>query len=237
MGVLAVTSFLLLLFSENDHEGKAQTFLYFAHRDVLGNDGESHPDGQKKQNQLLPIEYCMKIDSDTFLSIDQFFNFSETNLAPAPFNRGVLAGVLRDKSYRMSSSDDDGEDDGNESLLSANKNKTKPEEPSSEDRPRLESFWGNEFEGVHLYMSGQLYILSYDLVEFVLTEVIRSRLRVAPGGYVIGREGHDISSMAFHSPTPLQVIAISKSQRFWKHPIKSEDQWERLVAEEHKAKR
>ena len=75
--------------------------------------------------------------------------------------------------------------------------------------------FGNEFEGIHLYMSADLYLLSSDLVDFVVSEVPHSTTRVAPGGYVIGEEGHDVASMAFHSPTPLQVIVISKSQQFW----------------------
>jgi hypothetical protein len=182
--------------------------------------------GENLDNPL--IEYCMKIDPDTFLSLERYFDFSRTDLAPAPFHRGILAGALRDKSYWMTSSSDDDE----EEQVGASSKTKKKKQPEAQEMPRLESFWGNEFEGIHLYMSGQLYILSYDLVDFVLTEVPYSRIRVAPGGYLIGREGHDISSMAFHSPTPLQVITISTSQRFWKHPLKTDDHWKQLVDNE-----
>lgn len=166
------------------------------------------------------IEYCMKVSHNTFFSVDGFLKFSREELLPAPFHRGVLAGVLRDKGYGMSS------DDGHVSKVK------KPFEPLDSESPRLESFWGNQFEGVHLYTSGQLYILSIDLIEFIISEVPFSRERIAPGGYVMGREGYDISSMAFHSPTPIQLITINNSQRFWTFPVKKDASWEQLVAGE-----
>ena len=198
------------MYRENDNDGKSQTFLYFAYRDVMGNGDVGGPDSPL-------LEYCMKVSPSTYFSPDGFLKFALEELYPAPYNRGVMAGVLRDKAYGMSPSTDD---DGQVSTSIR---------PPAKDMPRLESFWGNEFDGVHLYMSGQLYVLSYDLIKFVLTEVPFSRERVAPGGYVVGREGHDISSMAFHSPTALQVITISKSQRFWTYPVKTDDDWKRLV--------
>jgi hypothetical protein len=196
--------------SENDNDGKTQTFLYYAYRDVMG-------DGLDLNSPL--IEYCMKISPNAFFSLDGFLKFALEELYPAPFHRGVMVGALRDKAYGMSS------DDGRISREAFIQSKDK-------DGPRLESYWGHEYSGVHLYMSGQLFMLSYDLIAFVLTEVPLSRERIAPGGYVVGHDGHDISSMALHSPTPLHIITISKSQRFWTHPLRSDDQWERLVANE-----
>lgn len=189
---------------ENDHDGKSQTFLNFAYRHVLGL-GENY-DGRRVQ-----IEYCIKVGSDTFLSMYRYFHFAQTELLPSPFHRGILGGIVRDKSYTDRSTTQGYKD---------------------HDSPRLQSFWGNEFEGIHLYMSGELYILSCDLVEFVLKEVPFSRQRIAPGGYVTGEEGYDISSMVFHSPTPLHIITIGKSQRFWTHPVQSNADWELLVAVE-----
>ena len=126
------------------------------------------------------------------LDLQTFLEFAQQHLPPPPYNRGILGGDLRDKSYE-----------------------TTPQQQSNQLLPRLESFFGNEFEGIHLYMSADLYLLSSDLVDFVVSEVPHSTTRVAPGGYVIGEEGHDVASMAFHSPTPLQVIVIPKSQQFW----------------------
>lgn len=153
------------------------------------------------------LEYCMKISPNTLFSVDRFFKFVREELQPAPFHRGTMVGMLRDKAYGMSSDD-------------SQVPKDNPLAQRPADNPRLESFWGNEYEGVHLYVSGQLYILSHDLIEFILTEVPHSRERIAPGGYIVGREGHDISSMAYHSPMPIQFITISRSQRFWTHPLK-----------------
>jgi len=168
------------------------------------------------------LEYCMKVGPNTLFSLDRFLQFALEELHPAPFHRGVMAGVLRDKGYGTGmSTSEDGEPS------------TKSKGPPRRDQARLESYWGKEFDGVHLYMSGQLYLLSYDLIAFILTEVPLSRERVGPGGYVIGHDGHDIASMAFQSPTPLRFITISKSQQFWIYPMRNnEDDWERMVVNE-----
>lgn len=75
------------------------------------------------------------------------------------------------------------------------------------DASRLESYWGNEYEGVHLYMSGEVLILSSDLLHCVVSEVPYSKTRIAPGGYIEGNDdGHDISGMVFHCPTPVHLF-------------------------------
>jgi hypothetical protein len=70
--------------------------------------------------------------------------------------------------------------------------------------------------------AGQNYILSRDLATFVAKEAVNSR------GYVEGHEDHDISTMAFHSPLPVHLVTVSKSQRFWEHPVKGEVRWQRI---------
>mmetsp|Transcript_36752 Transcript_36752/g.105877 ORF Transcript_36752/g.105877 Transcript_36752/m.105877 type:complete len:390 (+) Transcript_36752:3-1172(+) len=184
---------------ENDHDGKSQTFLYYAYREVMG--PSLHYDYPR-------VEYCMKLSAETFLDIEKFLTFSASELPPAPYHQSIIAGALRDKSYDQIAGE---------------------EPPPNEELPRLESFWGNEYEGIHLYMSGEVYIMSYDLVEFTLSELPYSKVRVAEGGYVVGREDHDIFSMAFHSPTPIQIIGLAKSHRFWTYPITSSEEWKEVV--------
>ena len=152
------------------------------------------------------FEYAMKLDADAMLHLHDFFRFSNNNLPPAPYNTNILAGAMRDKAYWP---------------------KGDPKELS-----RKEGFFGQEFEGVHLYMAGQMYILSYDLAKFVAQEAPASRHRIAEGGYLEGHEDHDISAMAFHSETPVHVVTIGKSQRFWEHPVKGQRRWERIVTRE-----
>lgn len=75
---------------------------------------------------------------------------------------------------------------------------------------------------MYRYSAGQNYILSRDLAKFVAQEAVNSR------GYVEGHEDHDISTMAFHSPLPVHLVAVAKSQRFWEHPVKGEKRWQRM---------
>jgi hypothetical protein len=75
---------------------------------------------------------------------------------------------------------------------------------------------------VYCYSAGQNYILSRDLATFVAKEAVNSRR------YVEGHEDHDISTMAFHSPLPIHLVTVSKSQRFWEHPVKGEARWQRI---------
>jgi hypothetical protein len=70
--------------------------------------------------------------------------------------------------------------------------------------------------------AGQCYILSHDLAAAVAKEAPNS------ASYVEGAEDHDISAMAFHTPIPVHLIVIAKSQRFWEHPVKGETRWKRI---------
>ena len=92
------------------------------------------------------MDYVMKIESNTFLDLEKFF--SVPFLPPAPYNINILGGALRNKAFW------DGKK-GNTEKDAIN---------------RLQSFWGNEFDGVHLYMSGECYFFSSDLAKFVAEE-------------------------------------------------------------------
>jgi hypothetical protein len=72
------------------------------------------------------MDYAMKCDADSILHLHDFFLFAHNHLPPPPYNVQLIAGALRDK---------------------AGWPVGKPEE-----LPRKESFWGTEFEGVHLYL-------------------------------------------------------------------------------------
>lgn len=155
------------------------------------------------------MDYVMKIESNTFLNLEKYFS---TSLLPSPpYNNNILGGQLRDKAF-----------------WTKRKDRKQPEE---KELGRLEGFWGHEFEGVHLYMGGQCYFLSSDLVEFVVQESLYASSRIAPGGYLEFEEDHDISGMAWHSTTPIHAMVFAKSQRFWIYPVNDDDDWKRLVAE------
>jgi len=113
-------------------------------------------------------------------------------LPPAPYNKHVYVGALRDKAYW-------------------------PKHKTEEERIRYESYFGNNFEGVHLYVAGQIYMMSTDLARYVGQEALANKC-----SYCEGHEDHDISAMAFHSPDPVKLVVVGRNQRFWEHPVKGE---------------
>eukprot|EP00980_Cylindrotheca_fusiformis_P002353 scaffold543_cov119-Cylindrotheca_fusiformis.AAC.20 len=150
------------------------------------------------------IDYVMKVDSKAYVSLPAFFAFSDYQLPPAPYNTNILAGALRDKAMWN-------------------------KKPDPENINRLEGFWGSDFNGVHLFFDSQLYLLSADITNFVAEEALFAKSRIGFGGYIEGSEGHDISSMAWHSPTPIHAVSLGLSQRFWSYPITTDDEWKKLV--------
>ena len=152
------------------------------------------------------FDYVMKLDADAILHLHDWFLFAHKHLPKSPRNTQIFVGALRDKYYWP------------------------PMEPDM--LHRKESFWGNEYEGVHLYLAGQLYLMSTDLAAFVAQEAPLSKRRIATGGYIEGHEDHDISAMIFHSPLPIHMISIGKTQRFWEHPVKGQPRYDRIVKRE-----
>jgi hypothetical protein len=84
------------------------------------------------------IDYAMKCDADSILHLHDFLKFAHLHLPPKPYNTGVYVGALRDKAYWP-----------------------KHEE---KDMARFESHFGNEYDGVHLYMYVPYVLCIYSLV-------------------------------------------------------------------------
>ena len=150
----------------------------------------------------------MKLDADAILHLHDFFLFAHEHLPPTPWNVNIFTGALRDKAGWA-----------------------KDMHPQA-DLARYESYWGNEFDGVHLYLAGQCYLMSYDLCKFVAQEAPFAKTRIGKGGYLEGHEDHDVSAMVYHSPTPIHMITIGKSRRFWEHPVKGQPRWVRIEKRE-----
>lgn len=172
---------------ENMNEGKSQTWMKY---------------GAEIAEQY-DLDYVVKCDADSMLHLHEFFHFAYKNMPPAPYNRGMYVGALRDKAYW-------------------------PRHSTEKERIQYESFFGNNFEGVHLYIAGQLYIVSKDVAKFIGKEALEGNCT-----YCEGHEDHDITTMAFHSPEPLKLTVIGRHQRFWEHPVKGEPRWRRIWAREN----
>jgi hypothetical protein len=141
--------------------------------------------------EAYDIDYVAKSDTDTLLFLDKMTDFMDENLPPAPYNRNILAGSVADKWWW-------------EQALHS------PEKEASEGY-----FIEKYGKDLHLYVEGQIYIMSRDLADFVAKEAAQHTL-----SYREGHEDHDISAMAFHSSKPIKLIIIALEQRFWQHRVK-----------------
>lgn len=169
------------------NEGKSETFFYFA---------------SLLMKERGDIDYAMKIDSDAALLFHAFLRFSQTELPPAPMNRRIMAGILRNK-YHWN---------------------TTLEDPA--DVQRKEEYWIQEYDRVHLYLAGQCYLMSRDLVEWVVEEAPRSST------YIEGHEDHDVTAMVLKSPKPVTLVIPRKTFQFWEHPVKKRRRWQGILKRE-----
>lgn len=148
------------------------------------------------------LDYVAKCDADSIFHLHEFFHFAYKNMPPAPYNSHMYIGALRDKAYW-------------------------PKHATEKERVRYESYFGTNYDGVHLYVAGQMYMLSTDLAAFVGREALEHKC-----SYCEGHEDHDISAMAFHSTEPVKLVVVGRSHRFWEHPVKGEPRWKRIWARE-----
>jgi hypothetical protein len=254
-GTLFISLFFLLLFSsffshhqcsprsiqlddasENEHQGKSQTFFYFASlflKQQENQQANGNNNNGSSSSTTTTIDYVMKVDAQTKVNWNDFFAFAVDQLPPAPYNTNIVGGALRDKAMwwgDFEATDEEYRKGGQGQLQRQQRqqqqNVVKPRKlnkPPTKAHPsqmdRLESFWGNEFGGVHLYVDGQLYFMSGDLVHFVANEALYAKSRIGFGGYLEGMEDHDISGMVWHAPSPIHVVPLTRSQRFWEYPV------------------
>ena len=109
---------------------------------------------------------------------------------------------------------------------------------SAADRERVESLYEKFYNRVHLYVGGQLYIISVDLDQYITQEAILNHC-----SYCEGVEDHEIASIGFRAISnrrsngddmniatkniPLiKLVMVGYHQQFWQHPIKTNNEWE-----------
>jgi hypothetical protein len=158
--------------------------------------------------ETYDIDYVAKSDTDTVLFLDKLLDFMDDNLPPAPYNRNILAGSVVDKYWWWE-----------KQLMTSEK--------LWDERYFIKKFG----HIIHLYVEGQIYIMSRDLANVVAEEAARH-----DQSYIEGHEDHDVSAMAFHSPKAIKLVIIARDQRFWKHDVKLKfverfhDVWDREIA-------
>ena len=193
----------ILNITENMEEGKSLTWFYYASTYLTNS---------------LDADYIGKMDTDTLLYLDKYFNdFAPNSLSPSPHNRNTMAGHF--VPYIQTTS-------------KWNKlNKTERQ---------LLTYFINQYSDIKIYGAGQLYIFSTDLAEKMVTfaqekehsalmfygQQPRSGLKNWTfTDFEIYKEDIDMGSMAFlslakSSRENAKIILVRKVNQFWIHPIK-----------------
>ena len=111
-----------------------------------------------------------------------------------------------------------------------------------------ETIWQQEwYQGMHLYLAGQLYMMSVDVAEHMVQEARRwytpnaqtARNTTFAAPYFAGHEDHDAISMIQQQTTGtnstfIRWMSFAKHFTFWEHPVKGEYRWQRILAREEK---
>jgi hypothetical protein len=183
------------------NEDKSQSWLYYASKVVVQYD----------------INYIGKMDVDSVPFLDKFFDFRDHSLPPPPYNKGILAGIVRDKHLWKQA-------------ISRNS--------ATRKQKMKERFFYTHYNSLHLYVQGEMYILSKDLAEGV-GKVARKETKNAKR-FAEGVEDHDVSAMAFMSlhgekiNYPIKLIVLAKEHCWWRHPVKIKrlHRWRKIWQEE-----
>jgi len=107
-----------------------------------------------------------------------------------------------------------------------------------------ETIWQKEwYAGMHLYLAGQLYVMSVNVAERLVEE---ARKWYTPSSwtapYFAGHEDHDALSMVQQDVVPpsnlstttniIRWVGITRHATFWEHPVKQAGRWERILNRE-----
>jgi len=173
---------------ENMNEGKSFTWLNYA---------SNHLSGQ------LGADYVGKMDTDTLLYLDRFFEFSSKTMPPSPYNRNTLIGHFLEKRTTW------GHD-------------MKPKESDIERR----------WENVRVYAAGEFYIMSTDLAKSTVRKHAMNPTDIHMEGIedhdvstsaFLSVEESDLDSV--------KLVMMPKAHNVWLHPLKRKHgvkRWEEL---------
>ena len=115
---------------------------------------------------------------------------------------------------------------------------------------QMEDYWMHEYyAGMHLYMSGECYLVSLELAQAIVDGC--RRLGTTKHPYLAGHEDHDAtvymemglqqqqqqqqsSSINNHNNHAIRWIGMPKHVRFWEHPVKADFWWNRILKREQR---
>jgi hypothetical protein len=198
---------------ENMNDGKTPTFFYFASQ-IL--------------QQYPMIQYVMKCDTDASFRLYAMLQFINTQLPKAR--------------YDVSSSTTTTTTSTRPPLFTAmgslRRKAEWPVKPTPQLVQQYEGFWQEEYDGTHLYLAGQLYILSWDLLPLLIQEAQKPNNYNpnSTSNYLEGHEDHDATSLLVKalSTRSIRWIEMGRRTKFWEHPVKGDYWFNRIMKREHK---
>lgn len=168
---------LFLNIRENMNQGKTITWMHHTSSHLV---------------ERFSIDSIDKMDTDTVLYLDQFFNLE---LPPAPYNKRTIVGSFNDKKKTW----------------------------KGQALKRKKVFFDGQYESIHLYPMGALYMFSTDLAQAAV-RVARDAQSYLLLGAFEGHEDHDTSLMAFlsmkNTSQPIKLIMLKKDGEIWRHRVK-----------------
>lgn len=142
--------------------------------------------------QQFDISYVAKLDTDTIIYLDKFFEFARTNLPPAPFATDIFAGWFADKLVW----------------------------PHNRGKNTVDVRKFTHKSNLTLFAQGQFYLLSCDLA-MKMAKAIMEHPQFSSQGYIEEHEDRDVASaVLLGSGKQLHYIFISKEDLFWQHRVK-----------------
>lgn len=160
---------------ENMEEGKSLTWFNYAVNYATKDIGE--------------VDWVGKMDSDTMVHLDHFFEFYEKNLFPYPYNRNTICGKFLNK------------DSWNQSMTNS--------------LEKEDWFHVNMMDN-HLYTAGELYLLPNDLAKSTIATLNADEKLYE--NYTHGVKDHDTSTIAMiaaggDTKSAINVKWITKEQQ------------------------
>lgn len=210
------TDVTILNIQENMNEGKTPTFFYWASQTA----------------KQFNIQYVVKCDSDALLRLSALLMFLHREL---PWNPSTATTETTD-TYSSQKRTQPQIQPIRSTLMGSFRHK------ALWNKSADETFWRIEYHhGMHLYLAGQLYLMSVDVADILVQEASRriqnqNRTSSSYCYYCEGHEDHDATSMiqVATPQTAIRWLSMPKHYRFWEHPVKGDYWWKRIWKREVK---
>jgi hypothetical protein len=162
------------------NQGKSPTWFYYA-----GTLLDAHK-----------FDYVMKMDTDSLLYLDRYFNFAKNSLPPAPYNTRILASAPEHRLWH-------------EMIVRYN----------TEHEPYFNS-------SLHLNVARNVYIVSHDLVDSITNVASNDNSIVSFAKKNKISDVSIMAFQALilgEKDNPIRYTIIQSSDPFWKHPLTLQD--------------